>query len=572
MYTKHYNLNEKPFNLTPDPSFLYLTNSHREALSSMEYGIHERKGIIAITGEVGTGKTTLIYSLLNNMNKKVNTVYIYHTNISFEQLLKKILGELNIAVVETDKTSLLEKLNDYLIKKLEEDEIIAIIIDEAQNLQDNVLEELRMLTNLETSKSKLLQLVLVGQPELETKLNSEKLRQLKQRIVIKYQLKTLSVDESKNYIKHRLQVAGNTLKLFDKKAIARVCNHANGIPRAINVLCDNALLIGYSKSAKKINLDIIDEVINDMNVFNPNQPINATANVQNDTANITNKPIHINYKTALPFILFLGIIIYAFNTTILPSPNNKPIKNKAIKNSIKKPTPKVSPITIGKGTILTTSMSEKNLRQDETKTIIKEEHLTSSHDFTIPNTNSKVEDHELINTQQVNTFENIDKFQTKVKNIKFIAKAKNGSTIFNIARKHYKKANATLAYMIIKANPEITDINHIKINQKINIPEITVETPLIKSLDNTYIIEVGTFQSLEYAKKYYVEPLVSDKKIIINPILVSSNLTWYQVILEKFETREDGLAKIVLLKENGLLPCFKKTNLSMMNSLIFNYN
>ena len=208
MYTNYYNLNEKPFNLTPDPKFLYLTNGHREALASMSYGVKERKGIISITGEVGTGKTTLIYTLLNSLDKNVNTVYIYHTNITFEQILKKILSELNIYSDQTDKTSLLQCFNNYLIEKLANDEIVAIIIDESQNLSDDVLEELRMLTNLETSKSKLLQLILVGQPELENKLNSDNLRQLKQRISIRSQIVPLTFHQSEEYIKHRLNLAG----------------------------------------------------------------------------------------------------------------------------------------------------------------------------------------------------------------------------------------------------------------------------------------------------------------------------------------------------------------------------
>ena len=277
MYTNHYNLNEKPFNLTPDPNFLYLTHGHREALASMTYGVKERKGIISITGEVGTGKTTLIYTLLNSLDKNVNTVYIYHTNITFEQILNKILIELNIVSFQTDKTSLLQCFNDYLIEKLAKDQITAIIIDEAQNLEADVLEELRMLTNLETGKSKLLQLILVGQPELENKLNSDNLRQLKQRISIRGRIVPLTFHQSEEYIKHRLNLAGCKSNIFNKKAISRICEHSKGIPRNINIICDNALLLGYAKSNKKINIDIINEVINDIDDIFITKPDNLYA-------------------------------------------------------------------------------------------------------------------------------------------------------------------------------------------------------------------------------------------------------------------------------------------------------
>jgi type II secretory pathway predicted ATPase ExeA len=265
MYTEFYEFSVKPFNVTPDPRFLYLTQNHRESLASMIYGIKERKGFISITGEVGTGKTTLIYSLLSHLNERINALLIFHTNITFEQLLKNILLELGLPVSEEGKTYLLRTLNEYLIQSLSRHENLAVIIDEAQNLPENVLEELRMLSNLETPQSKLLQIVLVGQPELEVKLNSKNLRQLKQRIGIRRQIMPLSVRESKEYIDHRLRIAeGDSSKIFTREAISLICHYAKGIPRTINTVCDNALLIGYSFSKKRIDENIIHEVIRDM--------------------------------------------------------------------------------------------------------------------------------------------------------------------------------------------------------------------------------------------------------------------------------------------------------------------
>jgi type II secretory pathway predicted ATPase ExeA len=267
MYNQFYNFSEKPFNLAPDPKFLYLTPSHREALAAMLYGVKERKGFVSITGEMGTGKTTLIYSLLRQTDAKVRTVYISHANITFEQLLENILLDLELPIPEGGKSAHLRLLNEYLIRKLYRDENLAIIIDEAQNLSKQVMEELRMLSNLETPKSKLLLIVLVGQPELEVKLDSEDLRQLKQRIEIRRQVHPLRRGECVEYINHRLNLVGSAASMiFTPEAISLICDYSKGIPRTINILCDNALLIGCALSQKKLDADIIHEVLDDLGI------------------------------------------------------------------------------------------------------------------------------------------------------------------------------------------------------------------------------------------------------------------------------------------------------------------
>ena len=557
MYTNHYNLNEKPFNLTPDPKYLYLTDGHREALASMVYGVKERKGIISITGEVGTGKTTLIYSFLNSLDKNIKTVYIYHTNITFEQILKEILLELDIVTFQTDKTSLLQCYNDYLIEKLANDEVVAIIIDEAQNLSDDVLEELRMLTNLETSKSKLVQLILVGQPELEKKLNSDNLRQLKQRINIRSHTVPLTYDQSKEYIKHRLNLAGCKSNIFNKKAISRICEHSKGIPRNINIICDNALLLGYAKSNKKINIHIINEVINDMDdifIIKPGKYY--------QTSNST------NYYKAVIFvllILLISIIFLIYRGDLFNQNSPSPSKNKNI--ALSKELNLSDTLGIDMGLEPNTSVSSQvnNLNK-----VYPAKELSAKNNnisiLDIRELQHKTITDKFANNNTTSTTVNVNS-KSKPLNLIQTAKVKEGYTLLSIAREYYNNVNITLLYIIIKANPDIKDINHLRTDQEIIIPKVTLETPLIKTSDDKYNIELGTFETISKAKNFYEDPILSREKIKIIPRKVSSKDTWYQVILEKHTQRKDCLATVELLKEKGLLACFNDIKLNKTSTL-----
>ena len=265
MYTQYYGFSENPFNITPDPRFLYLTPGHREALAALVYGIRERKGFVALTGEVGTGKTTLLYRLLDNLDEKVHTAFIFHTSTTYRELLRNMMSELGLPVTDDDTFLLIDRLNRYLIERAVAGEIVALIIDEAQNLSEEVLENIRLLSNLETRTTKLLQIVLCGQPELEAKLNATGLRQLRQRIAIMRRIEPLGDAECREYLEHRLKIVGsNAGRLFTPGAMILLRTHSRGIPRIINVMCDNALLIGFAASRKKIDEAIMFEVIRDM--------------------------------------------------------------------------------------------------------------------------------------------------------------------------------------------------------------------------------------------------------------------------------------------------------------------
>lgn len=265
MYERFFGLKEKPFNVTADPAFLFFSRRHKEAFSHLIYGIKERKGFLEITGEIGTGKTTLCKSLLNSLDKDTKTALILNPELSKFQLLKAILQDLSISVEKNSGASLLGRLNEFLIEQLSSSNNVVLIIDEAQNLKVSLLEQIRLLSNLETEKEKLLQIVLVGQPELREKLNSPKLTQLRQRISVRYHISPLDKDEIEQYINHRLSVAGSgSSAKFGPQAIEELYQYSQGIPRIINILCDKALLAAFVQETRFISQEMVKKCIEEL--------------------------------------------------------------------------------------------------------------------------------------------------------------------------------------------------------------------------------------------------------------------------------------------------------------------
>ena len=266
MYLSYYGLYKEPFHITPDPEFLFESPSHREAYATIVYGVARRKGFIAVTGEVGTGKTTILRSYLNSLDtKEMQTVYVYSPDLVFDDLLRTLLREIGEDPADETTESILRKLQLKLISLYEENRGMLLVIDEAQNMPVETLEKLRTLSNLETTKDKLLQIVLVGQPELDDKLNLHQLRQLKQRIAVRATLRALSASESMDYIQHRFERAGGHFQgILDKAAMRALVRHAKGSPRALNILCDNVLLAGFGIEQRPIRAALVNEVARDL--------------------------------------------------------------------------------------------------------------------------------------------------------------------------------------------------------------------------------------------------------------------------------------------------------------------
>jgi general secretion pathway protein A len=285
MYCDFYQLTEPPFNVTPDPKFLYLNARYREAIASLNYGITQRKGFITLIGEAGTGKTTLLNKLLEELDPKTKSVFIFNTNVTFEEILEYIFAEFGLPVHNGKKLYMLQRLNAFLLEELRGAGNVALLIDEAQDLEFSVLEDLRLLSNLETAKEKILQIVLSGQPELGQKLSNPVLRQLRQRIGINCRLLPLSRDEISEYIQYRLQAGGcPDLKLFSREAEDQIYHFSRGIPRLVNVVCDNALVIGYALGKKRIGADVVTEAAADLLSIEPPPPEVQVRPVENAAA------------------------------------------------------------------------------------------------------------------------------------------------------------------------------------------------------------------------------------------------------------------------------------------------
>ena len=265
VYLNYYGLTEPPFDITPNPRFLFYSAKHREAFNHLLYGIRERKGFVQLTGEVGAGKTTLCRAMLEQLDGHFATALILNPVMSSDELMKAVAIEYGLPCNGLDRLDTLAVINQFLLQQVERGQDTVLIIDEAQDLTDELLEQVRLLSNLETDNRKLLQIVLMGQPELRERLNNHRLRQLRQRITVRYHLPPLSRYEVNQYIQHRLDIAGaKGAPYFTQPALWRVYNYSQGIPRLLNAICDKALLAGFVSQREKIDFRMIGQAVREL--------------------------------------------------------------------------------------------------------------------------------------------------------------------------------------------------------------------------------------------------------------------------------------------------------------------
>ena len=303
MYEHFYQIKKSPFEITPDPAFLFSTKKHNAALATLYYGVKRHKGFVVLTGEVGTGKTLIVRCLLYLLKQSnVQYAYVFNSKLGALEFLQYIVGDLRLPV-SNNKSELLLTLNRFAIENYRKGHTTMLVVDEAHHLSKEVLEEIRLLTNLETANEKLLQILLVGQPELDDKLDSMDLRQLKQRIAVRYHVTPLAVEETAGYIRRRLQVAGNPdpRALFPIETVHAVHRHSQGIPRLINTICENALIEGYASQAAQITPQMIEAIAIDFRL----SVVSAQPKTENTVSGRPSSEVEAAAKTLLDLYSYL---------------------------------------------------------------------------------------------------------------------------------------------------------------------------------------------------------------------------------------------------------------------------
>ena len=316
MYKKFFGLKESPFNVNPDPRYLYLTPNTQEALACLTYGIETRKGFILLTGEVGTGKTTLINKLLEWLHKeRVFTAFVFNPRLSVSQFFDFMMADFGIPCESRQKGQMLVKLNQWLLDRYQAGERAVLVVDEAQNLSPQMLEEIRLLTNLETSTEKLLQIVLAGQPELEQKLNQPDLRQLRQRITLRARTRPLTLEETHGYIQERMRIAGaENPDIFSPEAVATVHRYARGIPRVTNLLCEHSLVSSFVDQKNPVPPEIVEEVARDFDLHIVDPLAQAPAPQPNPQAALANAAASLDANSDQPPLI--ESLLQALNTLV----------------------------------------------------------------------------------------------------------------------------------------------------------------------------------------------------------------------------------------------------------------
>jgi general secretion pathway protein A len=524
-YTKFYGFTINPFNISTDPKFFFSAESHKEALAAMWYGIHERKGFVLILGEEGIGKTTLIHTIITmchlrqspflgligkntfisqmhqKVGGKVKIVLFHRGHVTFEKLLREILVKLKLPLRSEIKGTMMHDLYHYLIHSLTLGENVVVIIDEAHDISLEAIEELRLLSNLETSKSKLLQIILVGKPELNTKLRAEVIRQIRQRIVVNYHISPLTQEESRHYINHRLYIAGSSsAHVFTDNALALICRYGKGVPREINILCSNALFLGFNLSQKKISASIVKKVRKEKEMLTEERVHALTLGIKR---NLFQK---ISYAFLLLAVLAAGIFFGKDSVRYFIDAQK------------------------------TSTMLEKPGTKNEVATPLPAPFQKMQTPGVRPSAVSRHGDDSNIVTIEV----------------------KQGTSLSSIALKYYKEANLTLIDHILERNPEITNPDLILVNQKIKIPEMNSSLLIKQSSNGICKVHLGTFATMKEAVRYMEEINLERGNLEVVPRKITPRETWYRVMAGPFAERDEALKAVEEMRQKGILRSFQR--------------
>jgi general secretion pathway protein A len=548
MYTSYFGFREKPFTITPDSRFFYTNSVYQEAYATLLCGIRERKGFVVLTGEVGTGKTTLLRRLIDNLEGGVRYVFFYNTNLTFDELVTFTCNELALPVQGRGRLPKLRALNDFLIDQLKRGGNAALLIDEAQNLSENVLENLRLLSNLETGTEKLLQIVLVGQPELQRLFDQPNMRQLKQRITLNYRLRRLEEREVRSYIDYRLRAVGCERKdLFTSDSLELIVSYSKGIPRLINVICDNALQVTYAASRKTVSSDVIREVIRDLSL-EPDFKL-AARSVRPLKSKFGRKE-RIAAGT-LVVVLLLGAggaVIYPQQTENYLSGVDAKFheiialageKFSAINRNLEAwfaglMRTEVEPnqvqalsrsgVSAGNGA---DSMTESLAADNREQRTFSEENESSLS----PAVQEKEQSLEPKNSP-------MPEAAAVIKNKVETTPIDDGSAMGSVAY-HFYGANSLLGLdLIVEFNPRLQGLNGVSYTSGLRFPSLTRETLQRKGPDGSYHLILASFPSLALAQGFARVVRLEGYDVVITPRRLSDDLSFHRVEIAGLKTLE----------------------------------
>ena len=478
MYCNFFKFSEKPFDVTPDPKFLYLSPGHQEMLASLMYGIRERRGFVTIVGEVGTGKTTLLNTVLDRLDENTKVTYIFNSDATFEEMLSMALVDLGVARLEESlsKIEAISRLNNFAIQQLAMGGNVVFIVDEAQNLDHRSMENLRLLSNLETHKRKLVQIVLSGQPELDAKLNKPELRQLAQRISLRRYITPLSETETYEYIQHRLAIANHKgPSVFSRRAQQLIWEYSKGVPRKINILCDNAFLIGYGLRKRIINEGVMEEAIQDLTWSPFSGSIETPVEVY-----VEKRTSHPRFALAASLVL-VACLIFAIGLFVRDSRLNlREAKFFSSKNKVRamiasKPTgSEQSPASALAGAYAQAGMT----RQIALASVLEEKagsEVSSIEEYPqmlhksakLPSEANKKESPKRPETASGDG-------QKALSERQWVVVVKKGDSLSKIITQNYGKYDEELLTTVIRENPEILSPDRILVGQIIKLPELNL--------------------------------------------------------------------------------------------------
>jgi type II secretory pathway predicted ATPase ExeA len=478
MYTEFYGLKEKPFNLTPSPRFIYMSEGHREAMALLTYGVTEKKGFILLTGEVGTGKTTMIHNLLNNLDNSVEHVYLVNPLLSPQEFIDFLaFSAFKKRIHFKSKADFLLEFQDYLQMCLQHQKLFILIVDEAHKLSFDLMEEIRLLSNMEYAEEKLINIFLVGQPELNDNLNSPKGRATLQRIGVRYDIPPLGLKETVEYLETRLAVAGSSKKgdIFQKDAVEAIYRYSKGYPRTINILADNSLLLGYSTNKKTITSSMIDEAYKAMSLqgsfLKTPEPIKPLQEPEGES----DLPSGHLMKRVFLFsiiVLFLALAVVVLRTSWIPIPDF--LKLTHTKQSHIEPSGKAP-----EGGVQT--KSEESSTGD---TLRGAKAITNKSSADINASRKKQGRVETVGIMKQKELSDLQVFVTE-RDAGFSKStfAKKGDTLSDLAKKVYGAAGDDEIALLKRHNPEIKDIDRIEVGQKISFPVYTILIETYKSFE-----------------------------------------------------------------------------------------